>query len=105
MKEATKSLPIWQGSSEDMLTDVLRRGAQKLLEVALNAEVEKHLERYGEVRDAEGHRIVVRNGFLPERILQTGIGPVSVCQPRVEDRQSEAGREKFSWNTGMSPPR
>jgi len=96
MKEATKSLPIWQGSSEDMLTDVLRRGAQKLLEVALNAEVEKHLERYGEVRDAEGHRIVVRNGFLPERILQTGIGPVSVCQPRVEDRQSEAGREKFS---------
>jgi transposase-like protein len=102
MKEATKSLPIWQGSSEDMLTDVLRRGAQKLLEVALNAEVEKHLERYGEVRDAEGHRIVVRNGFLPERILQTGIGPVSVCQPRVEDRQSEAGREKFS--SAILPP-
>ena len=83
------------------MSDVLRRGAQKLLEVALNAEVEKHLERYGEVRDAEGHRIVVRNGFMPERTVQTGIGPVSVCQPRVEDRQSEAGREKFSyWKKG-----
>ena len=102
MKETTKSLPIWQGSSEDILTDVLRRGAQKLLEVALNAEVEKHLERYGEVRDAEGHRIVVRNGFLPERTVQTGIGPVSVCQPRVEDRQSESGREKFS--SAILPP-
>ena len=42
--------------------------------------------------DAAGRRRVVRNGYLPERFIQTGIGPVSVRQPRVRDRGDGAIR-------------
>ena len=34
----------------------------------------------------------MRNGYLPERAIQTGIGPVSVRQPRVRDRGDGAIR-------------
>ena len=31
--------------------------------------------------------MVVRHGFLPERDLLTGIGPLSIKQPRVRDKE------------------
>lgn len=79
---ATRSLhPV--DSTRDPLTEVLRRGARKLLAAALESEVEAFLAGYNDVRDADGHRVVVRNGYLPEREVQTGIGAVPVKQPRV----------------------
>jgi transposase-like protein len=75
------------------LEEVLREGARRMLEAAIEGEVAEYIEAHGEVRDGEGRRMVVRNGHLPERELVTGIGPVKVRQPRVYDRR--AG-EKFS---------
>ena len=40
---------------------------------------------------SSGHRQVVRNGYLPERTITTGIGPVEVEQPRVHDRRTSRG--------------
>ncbi|MFQ5507474.1 MAG: IS256 family transposase [Planctomycetota bacterium] len=76
-------------STEDVLTQILRNGAQELLAAALAAEVAEYLERYGSLRDDLGRRQLVRNGFLPAREVQTGIGPVPVRQPRVRDRGGE----------------
>lgn len=73
-------------SVDDALTEVLRQGAQDLLRVAVEAEVAELLEHYQEERDSAGRQRLVRNGYLPERSIQTGIGEVPVRVPRVRDR-------------------
>jgi len=80
----------------DLLTEVLRRGAKRLLAEAIEAEVDEYLEARKEIRDERGHRAVVRNGYLPQRKITTGIGEVAVKQPRVRDRRPAEEREQFS---------
>jgi putative transposase len=82
--------------SQDVLTEVLRLGAQKLLAQAIEAEVADWIDRHQGCQDAQGHRQVVRNGHLPARTITTGVGPVEVQQPRVHDRRPPEHREKFS---------
>ena len=77
----------------DALTEVLRKGARELLQQAVEAEVAEFIGRHGELKDEQEHQRVVRNGYLPERTIQTGIGDVAVKAPRVRDRQ---GTIKFS---------
>ncbi len=74
------------GGVRDPLTEVLREGAQRLLAQAVETEVEAFLAQYREVRDDVGRQRVVRNGYRPERTIQTGIGAVPVQAPRVRDR-------------------
>ena len=83
----------------DALTEVLRRGAKELLQQAVEAEVAEAIAQFAELKDAQGRRRVVRNGYLPERRIQTGIGAVPVRAPRVRDR---AGELKF--NSSLLPP-
>ena len=63
-----------------------------MLAQAVEAEVSVFLGSHAALVDAAGRRRVVRNGYLPERFIQTGIGPVSVRQPRVRDRGDGAIR-------------
>lgn len=86
----------------DVLTDILRQGAQRLLAQAIEAEVADWIDRHQDCRDAAGRRQVVRNGHLPERTIITGVGPVTVQQARVHDRRPAEAREKFS--SGILPP-
>jgi transposase-like protein len=66
----------------DALTEMLRSGAQALIRQAVDAELQELLASHaGRVTDA-GRAAVVRNGYLPERQLQTGIGPVTVKVPK-----------------------
>ena len=58
----------------DPITDILRQGARRLLTAALEAEIHEFLQRYKEITDDKGRQRVVRNGYLPEREIQTGIG-------------------------------
>lgn len=83
----------------DVLTDVLRRGARELLQQAVEAEVAGVLEQFAAWKDERGRQRVVRNGYLPERNIQTGIGDVPVRAPRLRDR---AGELKFS--SSLLPP-
>ena len=75
------------GAVRDPLTEVLREGAQRLLAQAIETEVEAFLAQHREVRDDAGRQRVVRNGYLPSRTIQTGIGAVPVQAPRVRDRE------------------
>ena len=72
----TAIVPLPQ--AQDVLTDVLRQGAQQLLAQAIEAEVADWSDRHRDCRDAAGRRQVVRNGHLPERTITTGLGPVTV---------------------------
>jgi putative transposase len=83
----------------DALTEVLRRGASTLLQQAVEAEVADYVAQYLELKDEFGRQRVVRNGHLPERRVQTGIGEVAVKAPRVRDR---GGELKFS--SSILPP-
>ena len=58
----------------DALQEVLKQGARKLLEQAIEAELADLLERHTNLVTADGKRAVVRNGYLPERTIQTGLG-------------------------------
>jgi transposase-like protein len=82
-------------SSQDVLTEILRRGARNLLADAVEEEVDAYLRERAGLRDAAGRQLVVRNGYLPERTIQTGVGDVAVKKPRVRDRRSEEEREEF----------
>ena len=60
----------------DALTEVLRDGARSLLAQAVEAEVTEFLTRHQGEQDAAGRTRMVRNGHLPERTIQTGLGQV-----------------------------
>lgn len=80
-----------------VLEELAREGARQMLAHALEVEVAEFVEKHRDKTDREGRRLVVRNGYLPARPLVTGIGPVEICQPRVDDRVLKAsGQERFS---------
>src|SRR5262245_36740233 len=92
--QETRIVPL--PTSSDILSEVLKQGAQQLLSEAIQAEVADWIHQRCELRDAHGRRQVVRNGSLPEREILTGIGPIAVQQPRVRDRRPAQERESFS---------
>ena len=82
---------------DDPISEILRQGARSLLAQALEVEIENFLNQYKDLRDEKGLQRVVRNGYLPERQIQTGIGPVSVEVHRTRDRAGQtSGRIAFS---------
>jgi len=74
---------------EDPLTELLRRGARQLLQQAIEAEVTQLLGEYAGHQDEQGRAAVVRNGYLPEREVLTGVGAVTVKVPKVRSRTEE----------------
>ena len=66
----------------DSLNEVLKQGARELLAKAVEAELAEMLEQYSELR-VDGKNAVVRNGHLPERSIQRGLGDIPVKVPKV----------------------
>ncbi|HRR39113.1 MAG TPA: IS256 family transposase [Rectinema sp.] len=87
-----------------MLTDILRRGAEEMLAMAIENEVAEYIARYADLRDSEGHRLVVRNGHLPARTIQTGIGDMAVRQPRVNDKRIDSSGRRVRFSSSILPP-
>jgi transposase-like protein len=80
----------------DVLTEILRQGAREMLAKAIQAEVADWIGNHAHLTDTNGRRQVVRNGSHPEREILTGLGPITVQQPRVLDRRSPDQRETFT---------
>src|SRR5258708_6080787 len=70
------------------LDDLARVGAQRMIAAALQIEVDDYLARFRDARDAAGHARVVRNGTARARPVLTGVGPLTIAAPRVNDRRS-----------------
>ncbi len=82
-----------------LLDEICRDGARQMLAAALLAEVAAHIEAHQDLVDADGHRLVVRNGFHAPREVTTASGAVPVRQPRVDDRRVDevtGDRKRFS---------
>ncbi len=86
---------------EDELTRFIRDSAQKMLKEAIAVEVDEFIQTLSEHRLADGRQRVVKNGYLPERAIQTGVGPVKVTVPRVRDRSDSD--EKYSFISNLIP--
>jgi len=91
-------------SGKDVLMEILREGAQKMLATAIEVEVDGYIDRHADQRDANGHRLVVRNGHKDERAILTGIGPVTIRQPRVDDQRTNDSGERIRFTSKILPP-
>ena len=80
----------------DPLTEMLREGAMQLIHQAVEAELQDLLAEHAQQRTAEGKMAVVRNGYLPEREIQTGIGPRCRSQKSVQ-RWGNRSRFGLPW--------
>jgi len=89
---------------DDPITEILRNGARELLAEALEAEIKGFLSQYADLKDDHGRMRVTRNGCLPEREIQTGIGPVPVKAPRIRDRQPEDESDRIRFSSLILPP-
>ena len=85
--------------SGDPLTELLRTGAQRLIADAVEAELQVLLGHHTALRNGQGHQQVVRNGYLPEREIQTGIGPVKIRVPKIRDKSHQG----IKFNSTLLP--
>src|ERR687894_1612045 len=88
---------------EDALTAVLRSGARRLLAQAVEAEAEAFLATMKGLRLADGRERVVRHGHAPERLVQTGIGPVEVQRVKLRDRGAGPDGERIRFTSSLLP--
>ena len=88
---------------DDPITEIIRQGARKLLAQALEAEIDLFINQYADLRDELGRQRIVRNGYLPQREIQSGVGAVTVKAPRVRDRHTNPS-EKIHFNSSILPP-
>jgi putative transposase len=88
----------------DVLTEIAREGARRMLATALEEEVVAYIAAAAQERDERGHRLVVRNGHAREREVQTGLGPVAVRAPRVRDGRTDAMGEPVRFTSKILPP-
>jgi transposase-like protein len=75
---------------QDAFTAFIRQGAQRLIAQAVQAELEEFLAGFAGQKDESGRGAVVRNGYLPERTILTGVGAIAVRVPKVRSRSEES---------------
>src|SRR5438270_448498 len=85
------------------LDQIVRQGAQRMLQQAIEAEVQGFLQEHDGRRDEGGKRLVVRNGYQPARKIVTGAGALEVQAPRVRDN-SPAKSERVEFSSAILPP-
>ena len=88
---------------DDPLTDILRSGAKRLVQQAVEAEFAAFLAAHAELELPDGRQRVVRHGHDPVRPIQTGIGPVEVAKPKARDRGAATADERIRYASSILP--
>jgi transposase-like protein len=65
------------------LENILKEGARRLLQQAIENEIQEVIDSYKDQKNCNNQRVVKRNGYLPSREIQTGLGNMTVAQPRI----------------------
>ena len=105
MTDDTTIIPFCQpGSVIDPLTEIARDGARRMLMAALKAEADSFVAQFSEDLLADGRQRLVRHGAGPERVIQTGIGPIEVRRQKVRDRATDLPVEaKLRFTSNILP--
>jgi putative transposase len=102
MPSPSTIVPLRQPDAiDDPLTAILRSGARRLLAQAIEAEAEAFLATMKTQHLPDGRERVVRHG--PERLVQTGIGPVAVQRVKLRDRTPAASDERIRFTSAILP--
>jgi putative transposase len=86
------------------LEQIAREGARRALQKAIEDEVAEYLNAHSQCLDDGGRRMVVRNGHKPTRTILSGLGPIDVKQPRVNDRRVDENGVRFRFTSKILPP-
>jgi transposase-like protein len=86
------------------LEQIAREGARRALQKAIEDEVAEYLNAHSQCLDDGGRRMVVRNGHKPMRTILSGLGPIDVKQPRVDDRRVDENGVRFRFTSKILPP-
>lgn len=100
MKENTVVEFAGREQFSDALTELLRTGARQLIQEAVEAELYNFMSQFAGRALNDGRSAIIRNGFHPERAIQTGIGPVTVRIPKVRSRDGVP----VSFRSALVPP-
>jgi putative transposase len=92
--------PETEETFSDALSELLRQGARQIIAQAVEAELSEFLGQYRGLKDERGRQAVVRNGYLPERTITTGVGEVAIQVPKVRDRTSSG----IKFTSQLLPP-
>ena len=104
VKSTQEALAVPRSEVQDVLTAVLRKGAQEMLVATIEAEVDDYIQEHAELRDETGRRMVVRNGYMAEREIQTPIGKLEVRKPRVNDKRVDEDGNRLRFTSRILPP-
>ena len=99
MKKDTQEKQICtDGQHWSALEQIAREGARRMLAMALENEITEFIQKHKSLVDENGKQVVVRNGYHDDREIVTGLGPVSIRQPRLDDRKigKYSNDERFS---------
>ena len=91
-------------SEPSPLDQLLPQGARQMLMTTVEAEVAAYIEAHQHEVDEQGRRLVVRNGRAQERTLVSGVGPIKIRAPRVNDRRVDEQGRKFRFTSEILPP-
>jgi transposase-like protein len=106
LEPVVQSKVLQFGAVEDprsILDRIVREGARKMLQAALEEEVNSFLEMHSKKIDDEGRRQVIRNGYMPSREVITGAGQLEIQQPRVRDKSPSSG-DRVKFSSSILPP-
>ena len=81
------------------LDELAQRGAQRMLALALQAEVDEYIRRHEGERDENNCALVVRNGRSRVRTIQCGAGELKIQASRVYDK-----RPGHKFTSSILPP-
>jgi transposase-like protein len=96
---STTELETLQTETKLTLDELVQRGARRMLEAALAAEVEAYIQQHQDAQDEAGLAQVVRNGKSQERTIRTGAGVLKIAAPRVNDK-----RDGQKFTSAILPP-
>jgi len=97
-KCSQKSQFIKEEITWSVLEQVARDGAIKMLALAMENEVDEFIAKHSGLTDDSGRRVVTKNGYMPQRKILTGMGPLEIRQPRIDDRSLKGNSERFTSN-------
>jgi transposase-like protein len=105
MSSSTFALRMATDSVVDFtLEQVAREGARRYLQQAIEDEVEQYIQANQHHLDESNRRLVVRNGHHQPRTILSGVGPLEVHQPRVDDRRVDENGVRFRFTSKYLPP-
>ena len=102
MNQQANVIDLQQQPTQDArsaLDEIVREGARRMLQAAIEEEVAAYIEAHENLRDEHGHRLVVRNGHMPEREVLTGAGRIAV----LVAAEQAAGRYEVAFEAGALP--